>query len=250
MTRTRRLMDVGSKAFMVVLALALVFTYMSSTAKAEGEAANKLAAGGSETEVIGDGDTVPVLTERMKVSSPRDLILQLTSECSILTALTTNNDEPSAEATSTIKMYITIDGHVVPVSADDADNGRAVFCNRDYKRTVTDQEDDDGMDQESDYIRTRTANAFNWVALNSGEAYDEPENGNNILDIVVYAEFDSANDCANPLDPTGETCTQAIVGNRTLVVENTNAMVDEVVTPADPEPAPEPQSCGLPACLP
>ena len=80
------------------------------------------------------------------------------------------------------ELFITLDGTRVPVSLDDTeeneqgetdDIGKVVFCNRAYQRTVTDAEENegvggneggDGFDDEDDFIRTRTANAFNWMA--------------------------------------------------------------------------------------
>jgi len=238
MTHVRTVLSHSSKVFVALLALAFVF---SSTlmAQADGTAANKLGAAGSTMEVFGPGERVLLLDETLKVSSVRDLILQVSSECSILTALATNNDQQQADSSGQIRMWIEIDGKPVPVSEDDEGDGRVVFCNRTYERRVTDQEDpEDGIDAEDDYIRTRTANAFNWVALDSGTFYDNPTNGNNILDIRLYAELTESASCEEGEPILGQTCAQAIVGNRSLVIENTNAQNTEVVTETDPNPAP------------
>lgn len=210
------------------------------TASADHEPANKVAAAGSDIEQI--GDNTPILSERVKISGPMDVMLQLTAECSILTALTTNNDNPTSTAFGSVRLRIEIDGKEVPVSSndtaatpgeddtedDDSEIGEVTFCNRTYSRTVTDQEDpEDGIDEEDDYIRTRTANAFNWLAMDVGFAYDDPANGNNIVDIVVYADYDT--------DTAGEAMAEAFVGSRTLIAEPTNASIHESVDPIDPE---------------
>lgn len=240
MTHVRTVLGQSSKAFVVLVALALMFSW-TVNAQADGPAANKLAVAGSSMQAFGPGTEIVVLEETMKVSSPRDLILQLSSECSIVNALSTSNatGQQNDSSVGRVTMRIEIDGKPVPVSQDTADgNDRVVFCDRTYQRAVSDQEGDGKVDKEDDYISTRTANAFNWVAFNAGTIYDNPANGNNIIDIRVFAKFESTSTpgtCA-----LGDrSCSEAFIGNRTLVVENTNAQNEEVATTTDPSPAPE-----------
>lgn len=206
--------------------------------------ADKTAVAGAALVDIGPSTEHPILEQRMKVSSPADLILGTTLECSILTRLVTDNENPSGEATGSVEIRIEIDGKPVPVqtaglaATQPNDDGEVTFCNRTYQRTVTDEEDNtppDGIDREEDYIRTKTANAFNWVALNVGvdEAdggYDSLANGNNIIDIVVFARYTrSATGCTI----TSETsCADAFVGKRTLVIEPVHAANGEQSEPA------------------
>lgn len=201
--------------------------------------ADKTAVAGAALQDIGPGEEHPILQQRMKVSSPADLILGLTLECSILTRLVTNNDTPSSTTTGSVDIRITIDGKDVPVQTAGegaGDDGSVTFCNRTYQRTVTDGENPlDGIDTEDDYIATKTANAFNWVALDVGEEayYDSPANGNNILDIVVHARYDrthEAGTCA-VADPA-TSCSEAYVGKRTLVIEPVHAANGEQSEPA------------------
>lgn len=190
----------------------------SESAAAGGGPANKVAAVGTQTEHF--DDATPVLTETLKVSSPADLILSLTAECSIITELTTGGESPdSSTAEGTVEMWITIDGKPVPVSSTEGDDGSIVFCNRAYGRSVEDTEGDGDVDEEDDYIRTRTANAFNWLALDTGSAYDSLENGQNILDVVVWADYTAST--------SGEAVADAWVGARSLIIEPTNAAVNE-----------------------
>lgn len=224
----------ATAAMAVLLACTMIMLVTTPSADAGHEPAQKVAAAGSDVDEV--GDSTPVLSETVRVSSTQDLVLQLTAECSILTALTTNNDTPTSTAFGSVRMRIEIDGTPVAVatdettaSEDDADDdddqiGEVTFCNRTYSRTVTDEEEpEDGIDEEDDFIRTRTANAFNWLALDIGFNYDDPANGNNIVEIVVFADYDT--------DEMGEAVAEAFVGSRTLIAEPTNASVHETVSP-------------------
>ena len=207
---------------------------VGSSAIATHEPANKAAA--TANGVAEFDRSAVLLQERIKVSSPYDLILQLTSECSILTELTTGGTgtTDSATASGSIRMYVTLDGRRVPISTADTnptmpgtqnDDGEATFCNRTYNRTVADTENDNNVDEEHDYIRTKNANAFNWLALDVGTTYDNPANGNNIIDVVVHAEYETSTE--------GRAVADAYVGRRSLIIEPTNASVHEQITPTD-----------------
>lgn len=223
---------ISSRDVFIVLATlfvtsALLVTYVVPEAGADHEPANKVAAAGSQVEVFQPGETVAVLHERVRVSSNADLILSATAECDILTSLTTGGTkENSAGAFGQVRMWVTIDDKTVPVSTDDKDEtGKVVFCNRAHEKAITDEEnDDDGTDEEYDMTRTRQANGFNWLALNTGFGFDSPANGNNILDITLWAEFTETT--------TNTAIAEARVGHRTLIVEPTNASVHEAVAPA------------------
>lgn len=234
--------------------------FAGQSAFADHEPANKFAAAGSDIDEVSDAE--PILQERMKISSPFDLVLSASAECSILTLLQTGDEgsptapqsSDTASAYGSVRLWVEIDGNRVPVSTDDlnvddspgdedqgteadaSDIGEVTFCNRAYQRTVTDRENGlDGQDMEQDFIRTRTANAFNWLALDVGFLYDEDYNGNNIVDIALMADYDTTT--------AGDAIARAFVGTRTLIAEPTNASVHEAVEPAagpddDPTPAP------------
>lgn len=219
----------ATAAMAVLLACTMIMLVTTPSADAGHEPANKVAAAGSDVEQI--DDSTPVLSETVRVSSTQDLVLQLTAECSILTALTTNDDNTTSTAFGSVRMRITIDGNPVGVTtvegtgeddtADDDDEvGEVTFCNRTYSRSMTD-EDGGGLDEEDDFIDTRTANSFNWLATDIGFNYDDPANGNNIVEIVVLADYDT--------DTVGEAVAEAFVGSRTLIAEPTHASVHETV---------------------
>jgi hypothetical protein len=223
----------------LLLAATLFVAYTAfNTANASHEPANKGAAAGSDLDTIGQDELL--LSETMKVSSPEDLIVSVTAECSILTALTTNNDSLNSRAFGSVRLRVEIDGREVPVSVDDgaggeddgADDddeiGEVTFCNRAYERTVADDESPaDGVDSESDYIDTRTANAFNWIALDTGVIYDSPANGNNILTVNLFADYDTST--------AGEAVAEAFVGSRTMVIEPIRLSIHEQVEPTGGE---------------
>ena len=236
----REVLRKASTPLVAALLATTVFMAYSTVATATHQPADKVQATGSDIEHVED-DTV-VMSETMKVSSPSDLIIQLTAECSILTALTTNNDNPTSTATGSVRLHVEIDGTPVPVATDeglgeddaeddDNETGEVTFCNRAYSRTVVDQEDPaDGIDEESDYIRTRTANAFNWFAINTGTVYDSPANGNNILLIEVIADYDT--------ETVGEAVADAFVGSRTMIIEPVHSQNDQQVGPGPVEGSP------------
>ena len=231
--RTLFTMLCGAMAAFLVFSLAGV-----RDASASHEPANKAGAAGSDIDQV--DDAAPILSETMRVSTVEDAIISVTAECSILTALTTNNDSSNAFAFGSVRLWVEVDGKRVPVATDDAaidgddeveddgdesDIGEVTFCNRAYERTVTDQEDPaDGIDEESDYIRTRTANGFNWLALDLGSFYDDPANGNNIIEVTLWADFDTST--------VGEAAADAFVGSRTMIVEPTKVSNHEQVEPA------------------
>lgn len=202
-------------ALAVLASLAFV-TPMLTPASANHTPANKMAVAGSTLEVLRDESllnteptTATILSGVMKASSPTDLVLQVTLECALWTTVATVGNEAS-EARATIKVWVEIDGAPVAVSGSEADAddaGKVVFCDRTHRQTVTDLDDDDARIEQ--FLKTRTANAFNWVALNVG---------NGVHTIEVIAELDTVADDAGQ--------TMAAVGKRTLVAEPTKLAND------------------------
>ena len=248
------LRDLTVAAAAICVTSVLLVSYIAPQANADHEPAMKAAVMGSDVDKLEEGENVAtlLLSDRMRVSSPEDIILQTTAECTILTELITGGTtEQGATDTSTaygsVRLWVTLDGTRVPVATDDlaedgtgeqdnstGDVGEVTFCNRTYSRTVTDDESpQDGLDEEHDYIRTRTANAFNWVALDTGVLYDSPTNGNNIIDVQLWAEYDTTE--------AGRAVADAFVGSRTLIAEPIRVTVHEQVAPvpdASVSPAP------------
>ncbi|MDQ1685412.1 MAG: hypothetical protein QOC82_2149 [Frankiaceae bacterium] len=194
-----------------------------------GTPANKAVAAGSHLAVISANQTQTLLTATFKTSKPEDLLLSVSAECSILTQLVTNNDNPSADAQAGVHMWLTLDGKVIPVqdastppqdpnasAAGDPAKDGVTFCDREYQRTVTDNESPaDGIDTISDYIRTKSAHAFSWVRLNAGS-------GDHTVALVATFNNSTSGDPGN--------VAQAIIGNRTLIIEPTKLANNAVIS--------------------
>ena len=232
----------------LVVLMAGMFVAQAMQASANHAPANKVVAAGDNLTKFGPGTEQTLLQTTLKTSKPTDLMLHVALECSILTKLNTaGSDQPGAtetdSATGDVRVWIeaTQEGvpgtRIVPIvsssappqDGSDPNTGTkaadsATFCNRTYARTVTDQEDEqDGIDGERDYIDTKTANAFNWVLLNAGSG---------ILNLKVKADITASSATAGGCTPnslTGDTCSYAYVGNRTFIVEPTKMSNDTVV---------------------
>ena len=183
--------------------------------------ANKVVATGEENIVFGPGEDVVLMTAMAKTSKPTDMMLMVTLECAIFTRLITG---PSTEGGATdsalagarLDVWIEIDDVIVPISSaasppndPPAPGNREVdsvtFCEREYSRTVTDGEDpQDGLDEEDDYIRTKSSHAFNWIRQNMGS-------GNHVIEVVGELVTETAGDAEAEIE----------VGNRVLIGEPT-----------------------------
>jgi len=195
-----------------VLAAALVGAALATTlvtpAAANHLPANKMAVSGASIDVGAPGETLDILTGVIKSGGPSDLVISLSLECSILTQVQTVGNDVS-EARATIVAWIEIDG--VPVGVNAGDNGEVVFCDRVHQQETSLFDDDDATIRS--YLATRTANSFNWIAMNLGSGTHT---------VVAKARLTAETDDDLAL-------ADAVVGKRTLVVEPTKLANDVVV---------------------
>lgn len=224
MTHARTLVHHGTKIFWALMAIALVFTLTSNGAQADHQPADKVVASGGKVEVIPgtpvSGGT-PILSTEFRTSSPTDLMIQVTLECSILTTLKNEggggaNRTTTSEAEGQIRVWAEFDGKVVPIKdvssnpqpGHDAvgnDSDKVTFCQNERKQTLTDAENPlDGHDTLETYLKTKQANAFNWIRLNAG---------NGIHSLVIKADLRT--------ETFGEATAEGYIGNRMLIVEPT-----------------------------
>jgi len=178
----------------------------SATGTTTNYPADKMTVAASKLAVIDPQADVVLLSGKMRTSNPADLTFSVTLECSILTALS-NSANDTQTAQGEVDVWIEVDGKrvgVQPAQPGQSDDGSVTFCNRVYTVTTSFPNDPNAMlDQ---YISTKDANAFNWVAMNVGSA---------IHTIEVHATLTSSS-----TDPTKD-MSKAEVGNRTLVVNTT-----------------------------
>jgi hypothetical protein len=212
------------------LAFALTAGYFAQGTYAAGTPANKVAASGSSFEVFDANIPTLLLSETVRINNPTDLILGVSAECAIITQVTNSANGQTERAFGQVKINVTIDGRAVPVAANDKDGGRVVFCERAQEQQWTDTaapNNDDGGDKLRQYLSTRTANSFNWMALNVGENYPGINGDSNLHKIQVWAYWDME---GPGLGTTANAVAEAAVGNRTLVLEPVKAAVGETVT--------------------
>lgn len=189
-------------AFAAVVAVAVVLVARDQ-AVATHAPADKVAVSGSAVEVMGPGEEVTLLTAKLRTSTPTDLLLDVSAECSIVTNVTTvGNDDQ--RAFGQVRVWVEVGdegqaGEPVKVASGDPD-GKVVFCNRAYRRQTTLFDDEDATI--ATFLSTRTANAFNWAQLNVGKG---------IKEIVVKAELTE--------EATDKAVAEAAVGKRTLIVQ-------------------------------
>lgn len=204
---------VPSRAVAALLAGALSLAFLI----AAHQPANKTSVAGAESDAVfvePSGEAVSVLHETLKVSGPTDLVLSFTAECSILSQIKTVGDD-HVETHGSLKVHLTVDGAHVPVSEEDLDEGRVVFCDRTYQRTTSNFTEDEEATIE-DYLRTRSANAFNWVALDAGRL---DADGDGLIRVEAWVEYDEAN--------VGQGDSEGVIGNRTLLIQPVMAKNDE-----------------------
>jgi hypothetical protein len=212
-----------SRAWVAGLAAAgLVGGFYASQgfAAGSGTPANKAVAAGSHTVSVAVNGKQSLMSATFKTSKPEDLLISVSAECSILTDVvipgsSTSGASQTAEARGAVRIWVELDGKIVPIqdvstppqdpnaNGNGTDADKVTFCDRLHNRTVGDKEND-GLDSQRDIQDTKSANAFNWVRLNSGS-------GEHTL--VVWGDFVTTN--------TAGSAAKAYVGNRSLVIEPT-----------------------------
>ena len=235
MSRVPRARGIAN-ALVVALLVGLVATQAFS-AFATHQPADKAVASGSTiqgvrpaTTTAGIGtDANNILTASVKTAAPTDLQLQVTLECSILTTAnipgsTTPGTTQTGSAEGAIRVWVVVDDtYIVPINnisgnpqpgthslGDDDD--KVTFCNRMHEVRAQDTESvQDGLDAQRHFIRTKDANAFNWVALNLGR-------GPHVIDVRA--------DLTTSAVGTGSSA-DGFVGNR-LVLINPSKMANDI----------------------
>lgn len=203
---------------LAVLAVVVSTNAFSGDVSATHQPADKMAVSGSAIEIMGasitsggSSEVVTLAEGTIKTSGPTDLIFRVTAECALWTHTATIGNDIS-EAIAAVKVWVEVDGAVVPVSGDDVgeEAGKVVFCNRAYRMETTNFDDEDATIKS--FLRTRSANAFNWITLDLGAG---------VHDVVLKAQLDA--------EVTGTAEAKAAVGKRTLIVEPVKLANDVVL---------------------
>jgi len=217
MVRLARRSPILTALVAVLLAAAAVIVRQQVAFAASSLPADKMTVTASSTSVQGPGTDVPVLTAQMKTSTPADLLLQVTSECTILSQIT-NMGNSTQSYVAKVELSITVDGKTVPVvppstttgatgSTTKADDGHVVFCNREFTRTTSFTTNNESI---KDVENTEQSNAFQWVALNVG---------NGVHTIVVHATFTDTNGA--------DTFAHGVIDKRSMTAQATNYFISQ-----------------------
>jgi hypothetical protein len=163
--------------------------------------ADKIGVSASTVEVLStplfagsSSQEVTLLRGTLKTSSPTDLSLSVHAECGLWTDVQILGGGAS-NSKAAVNVWVEVDGSPVPVSQQSGDDGKIVFCNRDLSLSAT-------LPFLDLFQKSRSANAFQWMALNVGSGFHT---------VVVKARLDA--------HVTGVGMAQAGVGRRTLIVE-------------------------------
>ena len=108
----------NTKLRFTLLPIAIAALMLGVTDANAGKASKKTAAAGSTLERVPESGGTVILDEYIKTSKYTDLILQVTSECSLITSATTTGDETS-ETSARLRVWVEIDG--IPVYVEDDD---------------------------------------------------------------------------------------------------------------------------------
>jgi hypothetical protein len=182
-----------------------------------GTPAEKVVAAGKHTLVMAPQSGATLLTATMHTSKPTDITLAVSLECSILTTVE-NVGTSTAAATGQVRVWTEVDGQIVPIeSVSEApqntpppggEEDKVVFCERTHKVETLNLGENETIKQ---FQATKNADAFNWLRFNIGAGDHK---------IVVKADLKS-----EAINGTAE----AVVGNRTLIVEPTHMANNAVI---------------------
>ncbi|MDX6590563.1 MAG: hypothetical protein QOI84_1837, partial [Solirubrobacterales bacterium] len=174
-----------------------------------GEPADKVVAAGDHTVVMAPQSGATLMTAKMSTSKPTDLVLQVSLECSILTTVT-NVGTSTATASGQVRVWTEVDGRIVPIESvseppqstppagTNAD--KVVFCDRTHTVEFMPTTQTETLQQ---FQETKNADAFNWLRFNVGS-------GEHTITVKADLNTQAVNGTA-----------EAVVGNRTLIVEPT-----------------------------
>jgi hypothetical protein len=191
-------------SYCLALLLALA---ISTPVFAQNVASQKAYFGSSSTEILGPaGDRI--LHGYIKTSGVGDLLIGVSMECALWTRTITKVTKGGSTATSSSRAAVNV---TVKINGNEAVPGQVVYCDREQIVSLTFSsltvEVTDAITLDL-FLKTKNANHFNFYGLNPGSG---------VHHIEVFADSLVQADANTPSDST-----RAVVGKRTLLVEEHN----------------------------
>jgi hypothetical protein len=219
-------------SFAAILGISLAVASFAPAAMAANGANKTSFSSGSlvlNTEGLADDGAV-IASASIKTSTPKDLVVMFTEECSLYTEVRLKSGSSGSVSESQVRaaqsITLEVDGKVVPIGA--GDDGKVTMCDRTYNisTNILDQVQKlcsavgslDGTTtcEESylnSFISTKDAHGWNWVVLNLGAGEHT---------IEVYSEF------VDEEGVIGDGTASVAVGKRSLIVLPQNLSNDAV----------------------
>ena len=223
----------------VVALLVLVSGSGHSAGASTTTSADHIAVSASDLQVLNQNQqpnansstTVQLMSSTFKTSTVEDLVINLSAECGLYTAVGAkgggSNSTTSSQATGIVTIHLTLDGNPLPTTLSDpysdtgdpnaspptTSNGPVVYCNRQLNMQTA------GLNLGqliTLFENTRSANSFQWFALNVG-------NGQHTVTAYATLEADTASSGTNggsgsTTTPVVTPAASALVGQRTMEV--------------------------------
>lgn len=194
----------------VGLVILLTLALRGSPAAAQNVASQKAYMGAATTDIL-NPKGAKILHGYIKTSGVGDLLIGVSMECALWTATQNKASKGGALTTSNSRAAVNV---TVYVDGEAATPGQVVFCDRLQQVNLQFQSlDTVNIDQDAIlleiFLKTKNANHFNFYGLNPGSGVHYVE---------VYADSIVETDGSTLVDAN----TRAVVGKRTLVIEEYN----------------------------
>src|SRR5262245_49586194 len=198
----------GIRALSLLAIVSMRLWIGGSTVHAQNVASQKSYFGSGDLEILNPSGGV-VLSGYIKTSTVGDLLIGFSMECALWTSTSTTATKGGAKTTSTARAAVNVTAYVDGIVAEP---GQVVYCDRQQTVSLTFSSQTvlvtDAITLDL-FLKTKNANHFNLYQKNVGA-------GVHYVEIKVDSLVSS--DPNAPADPG----TRAVVGKRTLVIEEYN----------------------------
>jgi len=191
-------------------ALATLVPFLATPVFAQSTPSQKAAFVSGTTEILSPAGDI-ALSGQLKTSDVGDLLIQVSLECALWTATSNTAKKGGGASTSSSRAAVNV---TVYVDGVEATPGQVVFCEREQQVNL---QFDSGTVELTDqilldiFLKTKSANTFSFYYENPGSAVHTVEV---MIDSIVETSLDSP--------PVVVDNTRAVVGKRTLVIEEYN----------------------------